>query len=83
MRFTMKRTSSLVFSGTLYITGIVSAPIISKDTLNMLDELDKYVIFMIRTEGLKNRQVFIKNNVMVLFTDDIWRQIQSDRWERL
>ena len=83
MRFTMKRTSSLVFTGTLYITGIVSAPIISKDTLNMLDELDKYVIFMIRTEGLKNRQVFIKNNVMVLFTDDIWRQKQSDRWERL
>ena len=46
----------------------------------MLDERDKYVIFMIRTEGQTG---FIKNNVMVLFTDDIWRQKQSDQWERL
>ena len=30
MGFTMKRTSSLALSGTFYITGIVSSPIISK-----------------------------------------------------
>jgi len=32
----------------------------------MLDERDKYVIFMISTEGFKKQTGLIKNNVMVL-----------------
>ena len=50
----------------------------------MFGEQDKFIVFMIKLKARISKQTgFIKDNIVLLFVDEIWRQKQGDTWERL